>query len=542
MGSIILYGYIAVFAVSALACFVSLSQLPRIQNTDVRVGLFSFLTICGVWAAAHVGYLVIPSPVGKLVFYVTGLIAGIAAVGAWLYFCSAYTDRRYHRQRSYRNLAVIVFTGIVLLKLTNPVHSLYFTTEIVSRPFSHLAVDHGLLHWIVMALAYALSFVGFFMLFERFVTVGFDITPVALLVGITALPVGLDILGNVSPALVDMTYEPIGVAVFAVGVLFVYRDRFQRLNLSEASDRPVIFLDEEYHVRDYNRRSQELFPVLENSVDNPISDVSPQLADGLRSEQHIIEYETDTGTRYYIASATPFTAGETVIGHIFTLTDITETEQYRRELERKTTKLEQFASVVSHDLRNPLGVAQGYAELAREDPENVEEHLMEVERAHTQMEELISDLLMLAREGQAIEETHPTDVSDVALQCWEGVDTAEAELVVDVDTTIMADPDRLAQLFENLFRNAVEHGGPDVTVTVGILPDGFYVSDDGNGVPKSDHEAVFEYGYSTMDDGTGFGLSIVKEIVDGHGWEITLTESVEGGARFEITGVELAEE
>ncbi|MCL9812259.1 sensor histidine kinase [Natranaeroarchaeum aerophilus] len=542
MSSILLSGYVAVFGVSAVACFVSLSQLPRIQNTDVRVGLFSLLTICGVWAAAHVGYLIMPSAMGKLVFYVAGLIAGIAAVGAWLYFCSAYTDRRYHRQRSFRFLAVIVFTGIVLLKLTNPVHSLYFTTEIVSTPFSHLAVDHGLLHWSVMALAYALSFVGFFMLFERFVTVGFDTTPVAILVGITALPVVLDILGNSSPALVDMTYEPIGVAVFAVGVLFVYRDRFQRLNLSDASDRPVIFLDEEYHIRDYNRRAQELFPVLENSIDNPLSDVSSQLADGLRSEQHIIEYVTDTETRYYIASVAPFTAGETVIGHIFTLTDVTEAEQYRRELERKTTKLEQFASVVSHDLRNPLSVAQGYAELAQEESENAEEYLAEVRRAHTQMDELISDLLTLAREGQSIEETHPTDVSDVVLRCWEGVDTANAELVVDAETTIMADPDRLAQLFENLFRNAVEHAGSDVTVTVGILSDGFYVSDDGNGIAESDHEDVFEYGYSTMEDGTGFGLSIVKEIVDGHGWEITLTESVEGGLRFEVTDVEFAEE
>jgi len=108
----------------------------------------------------------------------------------------------------------------------------------------------------------------------------------------------------------------------------------------------------------------------------------------------------------------------------------------------------------------------------------------------------------------------------------------------DVSGLIRADADRLQRLFEKLFRNSVEHGGHDVTVTVGNGAEGFYVEDDGPGVPADRRESVFDPGHSTTPSRTGFGLSIVREIVNAHGWTITVTEGSAGGARFEITGVE----
>jgi signal transduction histidine kinase len=84
----------------------------------------------------------------------------------------------------------------------------------------------------------------------------------------------------------------------------------------------------------------------------------------------------------------------------------------------------------------------------------------------------------------------------------------------------------------------VEHGGEDVTIRVGALDDGFYVEDDGGGIPESERGDVFDAGYTTAADGNGFGLSIVQKIVEAQGWRIDVTESAEGGARFEITGVE----
>jgi signal transduction histidine kinase len=73
------------------------------------------------------------------------------------------------------------------------------------------------------------------------------------------------------------------------------------------------------------------------------------------------------------------------------------------------------------------------------------------------------------------------------------------------------------------------------------MEDGFYVADDGRGIPEEERERVFEPGYSTAADGTGFGLSIVEQIIEQHGCEIRVAESDAGGARFEITGVEFVD-
>ena len=151
------------------------------------------------------------------------------------------------------------------------------------------------------------------------------------------------------------------------------------------------------------------------------------------------------------------------------------------------------------------------------------------------MGRLIADLLALAREGQSIEEPEMTALTALVHRCWRGVETADADVVVEAGMTVLADPDRLEQLLENLIRNAIEHGGSDVTVTVGRLADGFFVEDDGPGIGEETRDEIFEFGYTTNDEGTGFGLAIVGEIVEGHGWEIEVTAGRDGGARFEIT-------
>jgi PAS domain S-box-containing protein len=221
-----------------------------------------------------------------------------------------------------------------------------------------------------------------------------------------------------------------------------------------------------------------------------------------------------------------------VVGTMAIYMDITEREEVKRANER----LEEFASIVSHDLRNPLNVASGHLELARDDCESP--HLESIERAHGRMETLIVDLLTLAREGETMAEREPVDLAAVVTECWENVETAEASLTLESDRTILADEPRLKQLFENLIRNAVEHGGSAVTVTFGGLEDGFYIEDTGSGIPEDGVETVFEVGYSTNTEGSGFGLSIVQQVVAAHDWSIGVTRGSEGGARFQITDVE----
>lgn len=209
----------------------------------------------------------------------------------------------------------------------------------------------------------------------------------------------------------------------------------------------------------------------------------------------------------------------------------------KREVLRERDRLEEFASLVSHDLRNPLGVATGRLELAREECES--DHLEPAANALTRMEQLIEDLLALARQGEAVSSRDAIHLPSLVEECWATVETGDATLTVTTDRTVLADESRLRQMFENLFRNAIEHGGEDVSITVGDLDDGsgFFVADDGEGIPEADRETVFQAGYSSTTEGTGFGLKIVQDIVKAHGWEIQVTDSTEGGARFEITKV-----
>ena len=215
-------------------------------------------------------------------------------------------------------------------------------------------------------------------------------------------------------------------------------------------------------------------------------------------------------------------------------------QHVNEQLQAQNKQLNEFAGVVSHDLRNPLNVAEGRLEMAQKECES--EHLEVVGRAHDRMNALIDDLLLLARVGEQVGELEAVDLTDLTSDCWRNVATAEATLTTDFKRQIRADSSRLQQLFENLFRNATEHGGEDVSITVGELDDGFYVEDTGLGIPEDKQQAVFEAGYSTAKDGTGFGLTIVTQVAQAHGWSIRVADGPKDGARFEITNVEFIAE
>jgi PAS domain S-box-containing protein len=221
--------------------------------------------------------------------------------------------------------------------------------------------------------------------------------------------------------------------------------------------------------------------------------------------------------------------GESFQGSVGMLRDISERKDRERDLKRQNQRLDEFASVVSHDLRNPLGVAMNRLEL--EQRERSSDHLERADRALDRMEALIDDLLTLARGSGELGDLQPVDLAVIAEDCWTNVETGDATLVTNIDRTIHADASQLKQVVENLVRNAIEHGGPEVTVTIGELRDGFYIEDDGPGIPADEREDVFTAGYSTSNGGTGFGLSIVKHVVETHDWEIQALDGSDGGAR-----------
>lgn len=255
-----------------------------------------------------------------------------------------------------------------------------------------------------------------------------------------------------------------------------------------------------------------------------------------------IEYRIQAGDndwKWVESHAEPIVEADTVTRIAGFTHDITERKQRELELRANNERLERFASIVSHDLRNPLSVADGYLEMARDEADS--DHLETVADALDRMEALISEILVLAQEGQEITETELVTLDTVILSSWNNIDQQAATLQAGTNVRVEADKIRLGQVFENLFRNAIEHGGDDVTITVGVLANdaGFYVENNGVPIPEDKREQIFETGFTTNKQGTGFGLAIIKRIVTAHGWEIRATDATDGGARFEITGVEL---
>ena len=217
-------------------------------------------------------------------------------------------------------------------------------------------------------------------------------------------------------------------------------------------------------------------------------------------------------------------------------TDITERKEREQELRRQNSRLNEFANVVSHDLRNPLNVAQSRATSLQQQANSApQEHLAPLRTALDRMESIIEDTLTLARQGETVGEIDSISVADLIGKCWAGVETGEATLEIEDEFTLRGDPDRLRHVFENLFRNAVEHAGENITVRIGRCGENcLYVEDDGPGITADDRDTVLEPGYTSAADGTGLGLTIVKRIAEAHGWKIAVTDGRDGGARFEF--------
>jgi PAS domain S-box-containing protein len=207
--------------------------------------------------------------------------------------------------------------------------------------------------------------------------------------------------------------------------------------------------------------------------------------------------------------------------------DVTQRERQRQQLETEIERLDEFADVLSHDLRNPLSVAMGRLEIVEEQFDS--EHFATMRDALEQMETMIEDMLSLARGGAVVEDPQTVDIADLARSCWATVPATDATLEIDEPGQIEAEPSRLHQLLGNLFRNAAEHNPGHVTVRVGSLSDGFYVADDGDGFSQE------MLGPLAADETCpGLGLRIVSMIADAHEWEVTLAESGLGGGRVEI--------
>jgi PAS domain S-box-containing protein len=472
--------------------------------------------------------------------------ANLAVVG-FVLFALAYTGRE-DRVTLRTGVALSVVPAVALvLKTVNSLHGTYWTS--VVRDMSEISgytIEYGLAFYGYTAYSYALLFVGTLLILDYAADAAsvyrYQTTAIVVAVLVPLVSNALLVFEVVETDLAPVAFAVSGVAFWWA----IYRAEF--LDLAPIGRQVVVddlydgvfTVDRDHRLVDVNPTGRKLFgfedeDIVGKHVDDLLADF-PEIRTLYwrhADRDGDTEFDIEFAGRYYHVEILSLTDGLDA-GRTIHVRDVTDQKRREQELERKNERLERFASIVSHDLRNPLNVIQGRVELA-EDDDDVAPHLDSIATNADRMGDIIEDVLAMTR-NDGIGRRERVDVATLAQRAWEHVHTDDATLETPGSRAVTGDPDRLVQLFENLFRNAVHHGGPGVTVTVGPLDDGsgFFVADDGPGIPPEDRERILEDGYTTSEAGTGLGLSIVAEIVDAHGWTLDVTDSDAGGARFEV--------
>jgi PAS domain S-box-containing protein len=329
--------YVALFAVSGFICVLAIMRARDIDDDEVRRGLVWLLGTAGGWALLKAVFFTVPDPFREPA-YTVGLILGFATVWAWLYFCSAYTGQPYHHNTSLRRLSAFVFLSVASLKATNWIHGAYFTTEQVTTPFAHKAIEHGVLHWLATGLSYILASIGLFMIFQLYLRSNYDTRPLSGLAVLIGLPVALDIVAQLTPLLLDIIYAPLGVAAFALGVLFVFERRFLAVQQTVEEDDISIYLDEYGQIQEYTAGARELFPELAEATGKRLSVVVPSVAETIDSEDQILERTRGDDQRYYFLTTSTVSLGDAGV-QVIQVSDVTETERQRRTLIEREQEL-----------------------------------------------------------------------------------------------------------------------------------------------------------------------------------------------------------
>jgi len=549
--------YITGFALAATACLLCLRRISQVTEPDAKRGLGAILALSGVWGATHVGRLLPLSARVQVAFYTAGLVVGLATIGAWLYFCSAYTGHDYHRRPWIRRIAAVLYLGITTLKLTNSFHGFYFDTTTTTQPFAHVMIELSTIHWIVTGFSYALAAVGFYILYEMLSRSKSDVRVLGALIGATAMPIVFYLLSLThNTGLLTLHYEPLGVAVFAVGVLYFVNEqftalpRFWRAQIIDDINDAIVITDDTGRIRDYNRRAVEIFPALRDREGTPLTETVSSLACTAAQDGEVITVGRagENDERYLYVTRTPLTQTDVVVGQAIVCADVTNLERQRRQLKRKNKQLDQqneqldaFADAITHELRNTLTIAMGYFEIiATERSErptaSSDEAVETVERMHERMEHIVTDLARLARRGQTIDEIEPCELGVIADDAFDSVDPDGLTLRNNADISLRADCSLLSELLSTVIRFADLYGASVLTVERNGTE--LILTTDSESIPAEEIDDVFTYGEAKPSTETGMLFPTMRSLASSHGWTVDIDPTYRAGVRIEVGDIE----
>ncbi|WP_222919678.1 histidine kinase N-terminal 7TM domain-containing protein [Natrinema sp. SYSU A 869] len=558
-------GHLAGLVVTALISIVVAWWVRRQTHDRAGTVMIALLSAHALQAAFATFQMLSSNPATQAFWFQLWFFIGIVNPVIWLLLAVYYTGREYWLTKPVWALLLASPAVPGILWFINPGGFMVSEFVVLTEPFHYVRPEFTAASvWLVGLInIYTVFGFGLFLQMFLFTERSTRWQAAAVLAGMLSIFVSTMFTNTGFVPAPGFPYGLYGGGFYGVIIAMgLFRTRMFAVSplardaIFESLEDAILVVDANRTIVDFNDRADTLFPDLDDHVGYTLEDIYPALvksadeptADGGGAEAIVeriegtlespfsgtVRVSVEGETRTLRISASAIASGGEPRGYALIMRDISELEEYATELERKTDQLEQFASVLSHDLRNPVSVALGYAQQAQatDDVDHVADVLIALER----IEDTIDNLLMLSREGESIDDPEVVALRDVVADAWTTSDTGTAAFENKLgDDLVRTDPSRLQTVFENLFRNAVEHGGE--TVQVGPLERGFYVADDGPGIPEAERGCVFEYGYSG-DGGTGLGLAIVSSIADAHGWSLSLTDSEAGGARFTISEVD----
>lgn len=528
------------------------------RRRNVTRGLVAVLAGAGIWSLADGLRIAAPTHAEVLLWNkVTYVGVGLVAPGTLL-FVAAFTDRdRWLRPRRLYPLLGISL-GMLVVVFTNQWHGLWRPSETITLGAVPVVTEElGTLHlvWVAYVLLFVVPLTYVYLLKEFRASTRSQLhrQQIGLVLLAVTGPVITSTLYVLGATPID--YTPFGFTLFGIG-LTVAITKFRMLDIVpiardtvvEHVESGVLVLDEANRVVDANPAARRIVGQEEATlVGRDLLDIVGESTftelEGATDDPINVEVHEDGETWHYRATASSVEdVGGYRVGRVVIFSDVTEAVEREERLlaqtaalERKNEQLDEFASVLSHDLRNPLSIASLRLEQVETDDEA---ELASAREALDRIERMTEQLLTLARAGTDVDTTEAVDLDSAVTRAWEtiGTDSATLEAAADLGE-VQGSPALVLELLENLFHNAVDHNDDGVTVAVGRVDGGrtgFYVADDGSGIDEADRDRIFDHGYSTDQAGTGYGLAIVEDIVEAHDWRIDVTQSADGGARFEV--------
>ncbi|MCL9817504.1 histidine kinase N-terminal 7TM domain-containing protein [Natronocalculus amylovorans] len=567
-------GMIAYAGSALIGSLLAIALLVKYDRRQPSFTFGLFLLVIGFWAATYVGYLIASTEQWLLFFIQLSYLSVVSAPIVWVVFAIQYTDREAWLSRQRIVLLSVVPAVVLALVWTAPFHSLFYADTLVTTINGVVLLDTppAVGHRINIIYAYGLLLIGSALIVAEIFTKNqlYRRQSLVLLACLSApwvanavFHLGMQPIptADLTPVVFVLTGIPLAILVQRselTGFVPIAHER-----VFHTLEDPVFVISSSNRILDANRAAHTLFDAdfptrsLEGS---DITDVLPQTllsAGGLhpKLETAMECVITINGTsRQYIARVRRvYPNRKTQHGSIVSLTDITLQKRQQESVNAKNEQLERLASVISHDLSTPLATGESLLHLIKSDLDSpqaeVKQSIDDLETVHRRLRVFAEGLPTLARESTDVETPTNCDLECIARNAWEVVDTDDLTLSIDSTAQLWADASRLQQAFENLFTNVAEHGTTNnrtesdnnnrqpsaTTVRIGQLStgSGFYIEDNGPGIPVDRREDMLEFGVSTG-SGSGYGLAIVRTIIEAHGWSLSITEGTTGGARFEI--------